>query len=235
MQIPVYTPLRLSIISSGDELIAPSAIPRLGEIRDINTLSLSALAMESGFQIIESQVIKDDEMQLEEAVRNAMEISDIVVLSGGSSKGEKDMTEKVFSKIAQPGVFTNGLAIKPGKPSILCYDKQSDTILAGLPGHPVSALVVFKVLFSWLVKQLTGQKKPFPIPAKLSCNLAGSEGRTVYQPVSLHSSEEGLSAQPVFGKAGMISTLTNADGFIIIDKNREGIQKGETVRVFLWD
>jgi molybdopterin molybdotransferase len=196
---------------------------------------LSAFALESGFQIIGSQTIKDNEKLLEEAVRNAMDKSDIVVLSGGSSQGEKDMTEKVFSKITKLGVFTNGLAIKPGKPTILCYDKQSDTILAGLPGHPVSALMVFKILLSWLVMQLTGQKEQYPIPAKLSCNIAGSEGRTVYQLVSLHSGDEGFTAQPVFGKSGMISTLTNADGYITIDKNKEGIQKGETVQVYLWD
>ena len=234
-QIPVYAPLRLFIFSSGDELVDPSALPRPGEIRDINTMSLSALAKESGFQIMGTQTLKDDEKLLEDAVRNAMKENDIVILSGGSSQGEKDMTEKVFSQIAKPGVFTHGLAIKPGKPAILGYDKDNETILAGLPGHPVSALVVFKVLFSWLILQLTGQKEPYPIPAKLSCNLAGSPGRTVYQSVKLLSCGEGLTAQPVFGKSGMISTLTNADGYIIIDINKEGLQKDEIVQVFLWN
>jgi molybdopterin molybdotransferase len=232
-EAPVYVPQKLAIISSGDELVPPSAFPRPGEIRDINTWALATLAKESGFHITTSQVIKDNDKLLEEAVSEAMQSSDVVVLSGGSSQGAKDMTEQVFSHVSQPGVFTHGLAIKPGKPTILGYDQQTDTILAGLPGHPVSALVVFKVLLSWLVRQLTGQKEPFPIPARISCNLAGSPGRTCYQPVALRPCEGGYLADPVFGKSGMISTLTSADGYIIIDMNKEGLKKDEEVQVFI--
>jgi molybdopterin molybdotransferase len=144
------------------------------------------------------------------------------------------MTETVLSRVARPGVFTHGLAVKPGKPTILGYDEQSDTVLAGLPGHPVSALVVFRVLISWLAQQLFGQKEPFPVPARISCNLAGSPGRTCYQPVALLPCEGGYIAEPVFGKAGMLSTLTGADGFIVIDLNKEGLKKDEPVQVFLF-
>jgi molybdopterin molybdotransferase len=233
-EAPVYVPLRLAIVSSGDELIPPSALPHPGEIRDVNTWALGALAQESGYRITASQTIKDDEKLLEAAVRDAMQISDVIVLSGGSSQGTKDMTELVLSRVAQPGVFTHGLAIKPGKPTILGYDKQTDTILAGLPGHPVSALVVFRVLISWLMRQLTGQKEPFPVPARISCNLAGSPGRTCYQPVALRLCDGGYIADPVFGKSGMLCTLTGADGFIIIDLNKEGLKKDEAVQVFIW-
>jgi molybdopterin molybdotransferase len=229
-----YVPLRLAIISSGDELVPPSALPRPGEIRDVNTWALGALAQESGYHITAVQAIKDNEKLLEAAVRDAMQTSDVIVLSGGSSQGAKDMTEQVLSRVCQPGVFTHGLAIKPGKPTILGYDQQTDTILAGLPGHPVSALVVFRVLISWLARQLTGQKEPFPIPARISCNLAGSPGRTCYQPVALRLCEGGYIADPVFGKSGMLCTLTGADGFIIIELNKEGLKKDEPVQVFIW-
>jgi molybdopterin molybdotransferase len=144
------------------------------------------------------------------------------------------MTELVLSRVAHPGVFTHGLAIKPGKPTILGYDEQTDTVLAGLPGHPVSALVVFRVLISWLAHQLFGQKEPFPVPARIACNLDGSPGRTCFQPVALRPSDGGYLAEPVFGKSGMISTLTGADGYIIIDLNKEGLKKDEPVQVFLW-
>jgi molybdopterin molybdotransferase len=140
----------------------------------------------------------------------------------------------VLSRICKPGVFTHGLAIKPGKPTILAYDEQTDTILAGLPGHPVSAIIVFRVLISWLARQLTFQKEPFTIPARISCSLAGSPGRTCYQPVILKPCDEGYLAEPVFGKAGMITTLTGADGFIVIDLNKEGLKKDEAVQVFLF-
>ena len=232
--VPVYAPLRLCIISSGDELVSPSAVPRPGEVRDINTYALEALAKESGYLVTKTKIVKDEEDALEAAVLEGMKNNQLVVLSGGSSQGEKDMTANVFSSVAKPGVFTHGLAIKPGKPTILAYDKVSDTILAGLPGHPVSALMVFRVLFSWFIRQLTGEKEPFPVPAAINCNLAGSPGRTTYQPVILRDFDNTYLAEPVFGKAGVINTLTNADGYIVIDMNKEGIMKGDKVQVFIW-
>ena len=232
---PVCRPLRVSIISSGDELVAPSALPGPGEIRDVNSLALDALARESGCRVVGARAARDDGGELEGAVRDAMRESDLVALSGGSSQGAKDMTARVFSGLASPGVFTHGLAIKPGKPTILGYDEKTDTLLAGLPGHPVSALMVFRVLFSWLARQLSGQKEPRPIPAQIACSLAGSPGRACYQPVALRACGGGYLADPVFGKAGMITTLTKADGYVVIDLNREGLKKGEDVLVFPWD
>jgi len=234
VKVPVYVPLKIAIISSGDELVAPTVSPAFGEIRDINTYALGSLAEESGFQIVLSQIVKDDEKLLEEAVKKAVETSDVVVISGGSSQGAKDMTQEVFSKVSDDGVFTHGLAIKPGKPSILGFDKNSNTILVGLPGHPVSALIVFRVLLTWFVKQLTFQKEPIAFPAKISCNLAGAPGRTTYQSVALIQTGSGYIAEPVFGKAGMISTLTGSHGYVIIDLNKEGLKEGENVLVYLW-
>ncbi|GHV96368.1 molybdopterin molybdenumtransferase MoeA [Spirochaetia bacterium] len=234
VEVAVYAPLNLTILSTGDELVPPAASPRPGETRDINTWALAALAAQSGYRIIASHILKDDCAALEAAVRKAMQTSDIVALSGGSSQGAKDMTAEVFSRVAQPGVLCHGLAIKPGKPTILAFDQASGVVLAGLPGHPVSALMVFRVLLSWLTITLTGQMEPFPVPAKMVCNLAGSPGRAVYQPVALVRSGDGYLAEPLFGKSGMMSTLTGADGYVIIDLNKEGLQKGEEVWVHLW-
>jgi len=233
--VPAYIPPSISIISSGDELVSPPTLPGPGEVRDINTTALVALATESHYRVVGIQSVKDEEEALADAVRRAMTTSEVVVLSGGSSQGAKDMTECVFAKIAGPGVFTHGLAIKPGKPTILGYDEKSDTLLVGLPGHPVSALVVFRILLSWLIKQLTGLKDPHYIPAKIACNLAGSPGRTCCQPVALVPDGVGYIAEPVFGKSGMISTLTKSDGYIVIDMNKEGVEKGEAVQVFPWE
>jgi molybdopterin molybdotransferase len=179
-----------------------------------------------------------------------MEYCDIIIVSGGSSQGEKDYTAQVISRVSQPGLLTHGIAIKPGKPVILGFDESSKTILAGLPGHPVSAMVVFRILFEWFWKTLTGQKESFPIPAKMSCNIASSPGKTTIQPVTLASTtlSTGAStslctgstmcddyiAEPVFGKSGMISSLTKADGYIIIDMNKEGLNKDESVLVYLF-
>jgi molybdopterin molybdotransferase len=134
---------------------------------------------------------------------------------------------------SSPGVFTHGLAVKPGKPTILGWDEESKTILAGLPGHPVSAMMVFELLFGWLADKLYHLSPSFPIPAKISCNVPGSPGRTVLLPVILERAEDGYSAQPVFGKSGMIVTLTKASGYVIIDLNKEGLKKDEPVMVYL--
>ena len=231
--VPVFAPLALSLISTGDELIPSEQNPRPGEIRDINTTALKAQALKRGFRVLSSRLFGDDEKRLEAAMREALPESDILLVSGGSSQGEKDYTAGIFNRISKPGVFTHGLALKPGKPTILGWDEKSQTLLVGLPGHPVAAMMVFELLLGWLFDKLFDRPSLFAIPAKISCNLPASPGRAVCQPVILHLKEGSYTAEPVFGKSGMITTLTQADGYIIIDLNKEGLTKGEDVLVNL--
>ena len=231
--LQVFAPLNLCIISTGDELVPPDKNPRPGEVRDVNTYALKALAMKWGYRVINVQVLPDDEAKLETAVREAMLLCDIAVISGGSSQGERDFTAKVIGRLAKPGVFTHGLALKPGKPTILGWDEDSKTLLAGLPGHPVSAMMVFEILLGWLLDKLFGKPLSLPVPAHVTCNIPGSPGKTVLLPVILRLEDGAYSAQPVFGKSGMITTLSNADGYIIIDLNKEGLKKNEPVLVHL--
>jgi len=230
---PVFVPLNLSLISTGDELIPPDHVPRMGEIRDINTNALKALALNHGYKVISARVLPDDEAQLEQALREAVTVSDVAIISGGSSQGNKDLTADIINRVARPGVFTHGLAVKPGKPTIAGWDEESKTLLVGLPGHPVSAIMVFKLIAGWLTDTLFRKTPPLPVPARVSCNVPGAPGRTVLQPVILHGKDEGYFAEPVFGKAGMITTLTRADGYIVIDLNKEGLKNGESVMVHL--
>ena len=232
-KLPVFAPLKLSLISTGDELIPPEQEPRPGEVRDINTQALKALALRRGYTVLTDQVLPDNEDRLEAAIREAMAACDVVAISGGSSQGEKDLTAKIIDVIAKPGVFTHGLAVKPGKPTILGWDEESKTFIVGLPGHPVSAMMVFEIILGWLIDTLFNRHQPFSVPARISCNVPGSPGRTVLLPVVLRSEGESYAAEPVFGKAGMIVTLTRADGYIIIDLNKEGLKKGEPVLVHL--
>jgi len=229
--VPVFGSLTLALFSTGDELIHPCEIPQPGMVRDINSLSLCVLAESRGFSVVMRNIIPDDETLLEDAVRKALELADIVVVSGGSSRGEKDFTEKVFSRIASPGVFTQGLAIKPGKPTILGFDHTSQTLLCGLPGHPAAAILVFEMLLSYLYRRLSHQPEPPVIQAILESDLAAAPGKVTCQPVILSHETYGYRAQPIFGKSGAISILTRADGYIIIDLNKEGLKKGETVFV----
>jgi molybdopterin molybdotransferase len=203
----------------------PEKEPMLGEVRDINSCALKALAVKNGYNVLSSHVLGDNEEQLEAVVSESTVSCDIILISGGSSQGEKDFTAAIIDRIVTPGVFTHGLAVKPGKPTILGWDEKTKTLLVGLPGHPVSAIMVFELLFSCNFQS---------IEANISCNVPGSPGRSVCQPVTLELKDGVYSAFPVFGKAGLISTLTEADGFIIIDLNKEGLQKDETVQVHLF-
>ena len=230
----VYAPLRLTILSTGDELVSPKQAPKPGQVRDVNTYGIRALAEKDGYTIVGADVLSDDEGSLEQALSAAMESSDVVVVSGGSSQGEKDMTKAVIDRVSSPGVCTHGMAIKPGKPTIIGYDDASRTVLAGLPGHPVSAIIVFETLFGWLFRELTGMPPLPAIPAKISCNVASSPGRLTCWPAKLEWAEEGYIAEPIFGKSGLITTLTGADGYFTVDRNTEGLETGQTVLVHLF-
>lgn len=232
--VSVYKEMRLTIISTGDELVDAENLPGKGQIYDINTCALKALAEKHGFKVVRTMVLRDDEALLKEAVRDAMQISDMVVVSGGSSQGKKDVTAKVIDELGTPGVFTHGLALKPGKPTIGGYDTESETMLIGLPGHPVAAMMVFELICVWVLEELTGKKKRKEIRASMETNVASAPGKATCQLVELLENEEGYVARPIFGKSGLITTLTRADGYTIIDVNKEGLKPGEVVKVQLF-
>ncbi len=233
-QIDVYCPLKLAIFSTGDEVKDPREKLEAGQVHDINSYSLAALSESSGFEVVRAGLLRDDEDLLREAVRASTADCDVVLVSGGSSQGTKDLTAKILDEIANPGVFTHGLAIKPGKPTILGADTQSRTILCGLPGHPVSAMMVFEMLFGWLYRQMTGVREKPAIPATLTVNLASSPGKLNCWPVRLDRDEDKWLAVPIFGKSGLITTLSGADGYFTVQRGKEGISAGETVMVNLF-
>ena len=158
--------------------------------------------------------------------------SDLVVVSGGSSQGKKDITAALFDRLADPGVFTHGLALKPGKPTILAADTQTQTVLLGLPGHPAAALLVFHLLAGWLEHQRTKEPMAHRVPALMACNVPAAPGKDTYIMVHLESGEDGrYIAHPVLGKSGLMRTLTGADGYVQIPLGKEGLKTGEPVLV----
>lgn len=231
--VKVYAPWHITIISTGDELAEVGEEKGRCQVYDINTHALYALAKEQGMTVDKAFSVKDEDEKIEQALKDALLCSDIVVISGGSSQGKKDMTADIIDKIAEPGVWTHGLALKPGKPTIVGMDKPSGTLLIGLPGHPVAAIMVFQLLLVWLQKNLRGEKETPGVPAVLSSNIPGAAGRAVCQTVKLEKEENGYRAIPVFGKSGLMHTLTQADGYVLVEADEEGIRKGETVYVQL--
>jgi len=230
MQVMVYQRPRLTLLSTGDEIINPDQTPMLGQIRDINT-TLLANAASSWFEIIHQQVIKDDETLLVNALQTAMDTSEVIMLSGGSSQGQKDMSARLLNDLGMPGVFTHGVAMKPGKPTILGFAET--TALIGLPGHPVAALLVFYQVILPCYRQWYKTPAPLPIFAQLTENVMGGNGREVCQPVVLSLSDHGYQATPIHGKSGLMSTLLKADGYLTIDALSEGYPTGSLIKVHL--
>lgn len=234
-RVCVYRPWRVTVLSTGDELIEPSKEPKPGQIRDINTYGLCAQAKQEGMEIAACHIVPDVREELKKRIEEAKETSDLIVISGGSSQGKKDMTAEIVAETASDGVLTHGLALKPGKPTILGYDRDSHTILAGLPGHPAAAMLVFEQVLLWFFREKTGQTGTIPLTARIETNVAGAPGKRTCQLVRIEWTHAGeVRAVPIFGKSGMITTLTKADGYVVIEENQEGLKAGETVSVHLW-
>lgn len=231
-QIKVFEKPRVAVISTGDEIVEPFGSIKLGQVRDINTYTLSAMAEELGAQVTVKKVVMDEYELLEKTVEAALADNHIVLVSGGSSVGTKDVTAKVIDSMGEPGVFVHGIAIKPGKPTIV--GKARGKALFGLPGHPVSALVVFKVLVEHLItKLMSRENQKLQLIAECAINVHSSPGKETFQMVELERTEKGYLAIPLYGKSGAISLVSRSQGFIRIPHNKEGLVKGEIVKVEL--
>jgi molybdopterin molybdotransferase len=226
---------RIALLSTGDELVSPNRLPAKGQVRDVNSWTLAAQAEQAGFEVTSSAVLPDDQGILLDAVKAASGDGDIVAMSGGSSQGAKDLTALVIAQAADQGVLTHGLALKPGKPTITGFDMRSQTLLLGLPGHPVAASMVFEALAGWLLREAQGTRQPLPMPATLACNLPAAPGRETLQLVSVEwqgdMAHGRLLATPIRAASGLVTRLARADGYIGLDRNTEGLPAGADVAV----
>ena len=230
--VQVFEQPTITILSTGNELVKPGQMRQPGQICDINTYGIQAQCVRAGLQVIHTDVLPDEEEQLHNAILHAAQCSDIVAVSGGSSQGKQDYTEKIFNECSDGGVFTHGLSLKPGKPTILGLDQSRKSLLIGLPGHPMAAMVVFDLLVLGTLRRRMGAPEKRKLPAHMEVNVAGGNGRTVCQMVRLQRQEDGIYlAQPLLGKSGLISVLAKADGYVMIEADKEGLKKGEAVEV----
>jgi len=236
-QVAVYRRPKAAVISTGDEIVPITTAPPPGQIRDINTHSIAALVENSGGETLIFNIVPDDPALLRAALEKALASADIVALSGGSSVGERDHMVHVVSALPGAVVHAHGIAISPGKPTLIASVNGKPVF--GLPGHPVSALVVAQVFLAPFIRYLGGEElKRGPAGARVRAVLAGSvrsaQGREEYVRVKIEETRGQISARPVFGKSGMLSTLVKADGFVVVPIHAEGIPTGETVDVILF-
>lgn len=233
-QVRVARKPRVGILSSGDEVIPPGEQPRPGQVRDINSYALSALVEASGAEAVRYGIIPDTGSVLEEALRTALRECDCVVITAGSSASTRDLTAEVIGRVGAPGVLVHGVNVRPGKPTILgvCDGKP----VFGLPGNPVSALVIAGLFVAPVIERLLGLPpgRPLPaLPARLTVNLSSQAGREDWVPVRLLHRPRGWDAEPIFYKSNLIFNLARADGFVVIPADANGLAAGETVQVVL--
>ncbi|MBU0987799.1 MAG: molybdopterin molybdotransferase MoeA [Proteobacteria bacterium] len=233
--VQVYRKPVIAIVSTGDEVVPVNQTPGPGQIRDMNTYTLSTLVQKTGGKAIRFGIVRDNFDDLYKTCSTALEQADMVLISGGSSVGTRDYTVEILAALPDSEILVHGISISPGKPTILATSRQR--AIWGLPGHVVSAMIVFEVVVRPFIEHIGGlapkHKKIFKLPAMLSRNLSSAQGRIDFARVRLVEKEGALWAEPILGKSGLINTMVKADGLIEIGINSEGLEKGAKVDVLL--
>lgn len=229
-EVAVHARPRVAIVSTGDEVVAPSTSElQPGQVRDATASALAGLVLDAGGEPVLAGIVSDDAGALEARLREALRDVDLAVVSAGSSVGARDETAGAVAELGE--IWCHGLALKPGKPTLLA--DCGGVPLIGLPGNPLSALVVFRVVGVPLVWRLAGCAMPPPEPstrARLSRDLASAAGRLDVVQVTVHDEV----AEPIFGPSALLSVLTRADGCIVVPEPATGLAAGSEVEVQLY-
>lgn len=228
-QVDVFARPRVWVFSSGDEVVPVTQDLGLGQVRDSNGAGVRALAESYGWTCVGQGHLADDDKVIAEALDRACSEADLVVVSGGSSKGSRDYTARAFASLGEPGVFTHGIAMKPGKPTILAGARQ--TLLVGLPGHPVSALLVWDQVLQALGQALYAAEPALREYGQLGENLPGTPGQARVIPARMYEEEGRTVLVPLPGRSGQVSLLSRAQALIFLDKGAEGVPAGGRVPI----
>lgn len=236
-ELNVVKPPLIGVISSGDEVIPPDRKPRAGQVRDINSYTLGAMLQDLGVRVHQYGIIPDNRDALRGVMVRALEECDHLIVTAGSSASARDHTAEIMNELGDPGVIVHGLHIRPGKPTILALAEKK--LMIGLPGNPVSALVIAQVIVKPILEKWMGMEAPRPRPvveAELTVNIASQAGREDWIPVRLLERSPGSwQAEPVFGRSNLIFVLARADGLIRIPPAVTGLETGAIVSVQLME
>jgi molybdopterin molybdotransferase len=234
----VYEKPRVSILSTGDEIVPADKPIRPGQVRDINSYTLTGLIMSAGGIPIKKGILADTYETIKDVVDISLKESGMILISGGSSVGTKDMTARVINETGRPGVLFHGVSLKPGKPTV--GGVINDIPVFGLPGHPAAVMVCFDIFIRPVLKILSGENKDLPderkrtVQARIAKNISSGGGREEHIGVTLEERNGELWAVPLLGKSGLITTLTKADGTAMIPLRKLGVKEGDIVEVRLF-
>ena len=232
--IPVWRRPRVAVFSTGDEIVAPGRPIRPGQVFDSNAAILAAAIEEAGGEPVPLGIVPDDPMALQAVLSQALAIGDMVLLSGGTSKGAGDLAYQVVARLGNPGMVVHGVALKPGKP--LCLAVQDGKPVVVLPGFPTSAIFTFHEFVTPVIRALAGLPaiRPEMADATLPLRIASERGRTEYVMVALMQAPEGgLLAYPTAKGSGAVTGFAQADGFFAVPALTEAVPAGTAVRVQL--
>ncbi|NMA88436.1 MAG: molybdopterin molybdotransferase MoeA [Methanoculleus bourgensis] len=218
----------IGIVPTGVELVPPDQVPDAGEVRDVNSYLCGAFVEEMGGVPRYYDIVRDDRAELAALLSSALDECDAFLITGGSSKDDRDITADVIGLLGE--VLAHGMALAPGKPTII--GKIGHAPVIGIPGHPASTRVVLAVLAAPLLQSLSGctGRREAKQKAILTRNIPSERGREEYVRVKLLGDE----AVPLFGKSGLLNTLVESDGLIRILQGCEGLEAGSEVDVTLW-
>jgi len=234
-EVDVHRRARVAVVPTGDEIVDPSRQPAPGQVRDSNTAILTAAVTQAGAEPLAHDIVPDDPEALRSTIGRAIEESDLVLIAGGSSVGTRDWTLEVLLSFEGAELLLHGVSIRPGKPVIVVA--LADKLLIGLPGNPVSAMIVFDQFVRPYLRRLSGDTRTLPeasLAARLSRSYSSDPGKEDYVRVRVAREGDGYVAEPVLGKSTLLTTLVEADGIIVVPENVEGLEAGELVEVELY-
>lgn len=235
-RVPVWKRPRVAIISTGDEIISPDDTMQPALVYDSNARILADAVRELGGEPVELGIVKDDVQQLRDHLNRGIADCDVVILSGGTSKGAGDLSYQVVRELGDPGIVAHGVALKPGKPICLAATDRKPVVI--LPGFPTSAIFTFHEFLAPVIQALAGgsSESQQSQSAKLAVRINSEVGRTEYLLVGLvpdNSQSDGLAAYPMGKGSGSVTTFSRADGFITISRHQELLEADQTVDVTL--
>ena len=230
--VPVYREPTVAIISSGDEIVPVDEVPLPGKIRDINRYTVSNLIKNSGGCVEFIGIARDSIQEIEKRLKLAQKY-DLILISGGSSKGERDYITEAIEKLGGTILF-HGISIKPGKPTI--FGKLWEKPIFGLPGHPNSCVMVTIRFVLPLLRRMRGEPaaEDMRISGVLTTNIPSTYGIEEYVRVTVEVVNGANHVTPVFAKSSVISSLTRSSGYVVVPESAEGFEKGEVVEIHLF-
>jgi molybdopterin molybdotransferase len=236
-QIKVIKKPKIAILATGNELVEMGGKPSENQIFEVNRLVLLAMCNELGVEPLDLGIAKDDVKDIVEKLKCGLAKADAIITTGGTSVGAVDLVPEAVNKIGKPGVVVHGIAMRPAMPTALAVLEGKPMVI--LSGNPVAAIIGFEVFAKPLIWRMLGLKRKeggYAVKAKITRRVTTALGRKTFVRVRVFQKNEELFAEPVSARgSGIISTMTKANGYVVVPENREGLEEGESVSVQLFD